>query len=260
MRRIIVASWLLLGCNTPTYLSERRPLDTQMSMNMAMNNGMQTDTDLYVLPVRRPSASEMRSLVSEQMKKGLPQVVPWAATRDFDIEIEWSMKNLETTETTAFLTLVGGNEFGDYDPNLFVNPNAVDQTPPPPLLGGSPVTMAAGEVRTGVFREDEIAKASLDLEAITRYPSADGVAATPFETIEHDPTADRTGLDGIPPLDVTPSMVRFVFGLSADGHVVCDYTVRVRDHSSKLAQPTDQNLYVSTTPTLAPPVPPMFAM
>src|SRR5581483_10629304 len=127
MRGILVLSFgIATGCNDPTYLQETRPLDTQMPMAMMgmAANGAQTDTALYVLPVRRPSMSERQSLQTEQMKKGLPMQVPWAATRDFDIEIEWSLKNLESTPTTTSLTLLGGNEFGDYQPMLFVNPNA----------------------------------------------------------------------------------------------------------------------------------------
>jgi hypothetical protein len=80
---------------------------------------------------------------------------------------------------------------------------------------------------------------------------------TPFEVLEHNSTVDRIGLDGIPANDVTPMMVRYQLDLSADGHAVCDYTVRVRDHNGKLGNPTDRKLFVSTAPTLAAPVAPM---
>jgi hypothetical protein len=262
MRRNLLLLGLLAGCNDPTYLQETRPLDTMMgmaTMGMAANNGLLTDTALYVLPVRLPHGDEARALRTEQMTKMLKMPVPWAATRDFDVEIEWSLKNLEGHETTTSLTLLGGNEFGDYQPMLFINPaaNVEDQTPPPPLLGGTPFTLMPGQVQNGIWREDELAEASLDLEAITRYPSADGAMSTPFEVIEHNSTVDRIGLDGIPANDVTPMMVRYQLNLSADGHVVCDYTVRVRDHNNKLGNPTDPKLFVSTTPTLAAPVNPM---
>jgi hypothetical protein len=160
---------------------------------------------------------------------------------------------------TAFFTLLGGNEFGDYQPMLFIDPTKPigDQAPPPPLLGSAPIPLEAHEVKNGFFREDEIHEASIDLEAITRYPSADAMA-TPFEVIEHLSSASTVGLENVPQNDVTPSMVRFQFALSADGLVVVDYSVRVRDHSGKLAGPTDKNLYVSAAAMLTPPaVPPM---
>jgi hypothetical protein len=188
--------------------------------------------------------------------------VPWAATRDFAIEVEWSAKNLGDTDVTAYLILNGGNEFGDYVPSLYIDPtqNVEDQTPPPPLLGGSPIAIPAHATQLGVFREDQMDEAALDLEAITRYPT--NVLQTPFEVIAHDSSASRIGLEAIPPKDVTPAFVRLQFGLSADGHVVVDYTVRVRDRSGdKLSTPTAKNLYVNTAAMLAPPVaPPMMMM
>jgi len=55
---------------------------------------------------------------------------------------------------------------------------------------------------------------------------------------------------------VTPAHVRYQFTVTADAHVIMNYSVRVRDHNGKLAKPTDMNLYVSTDATLAPPVAP----
>lgn len=252
---------LLGACNDPTYLSEHRPLETQAA-TAAGQMGFAADSDLFVLPVRRPTATERNALAAEQKKLGLMMPVPWAALRDFDIEIEYSVKNLDMTPAQAFVTLNGGNEFGDYLPMNFVDPNADEdnQAQPPSLLGGSPIKVGPGAIVSGVFREDQLAEAALDLEAITRYPAAD-VRATPFEVIEHDSTASRVGLENIPKNDVTPVMARFAFSLAADAHVVMDYTVRVRDHAGKLAQPTDKNLYVSTAAALAPPVmpPPLAA-
>src|SRR5438132_12873922 len=113
MRRILVILGIAsAGCNDPTYLQETRPLDTQAAMG-AMAGAALTDTALYVLPVRRPSQTEQRGIASETMKLGLAMPVPWAGTRDFDVEIEWSLKNLEGMDVTTTLTLLGGNEFGD---------------------------------------------------------------------------------------------------------------------------------------------------
>jgi hypothetical protein len=59
---------------------------------------------------------------------------------------------------------------------------------------------------------------------------------------------------------VTPAFVRYAFTLGANGHVVFDYTVRVRDYSGKLASVDDKNLYVNTASTLAPPAAPPAMM
>ncbi len=109
---VALSSTLSGSCNpAPTYLSEHRPLET---MANAMGGGYSADTDLYVLPVRRPSQSEQSSLNKEEQKLGLMLPVPWAGTRDFALEIDYSIKNLDSSHQTAFLTANGGNEFGDY--------------------------------------------------------------------------------------------------------------------------------------------------
>lgn len=257
MRQYLFVGLALTGCNNPVYLAQTRPLETRPPTGMQM--GFQADGDLFVLPVRQPTAAEQQALADEQTRKALPMAVPWAATRDFDIEIEYALKNLDAQPAQAFVTLLGGNEFGDYEPMQYLDPRAVaqNQTPPPPLAGGSPIALGVGEVKNGVFREDQLGEASLDLEAITRYPAAD-VRATPFEVIEHLSTTSAVGRENVPPGDVTPMMVRFLLTLSSSGHVAMDYSVRVRDHHDKLAAPDAPDLYVPAGAHLAPPVtPPM---
>jgi hypothetical protein len=260
MRRLIFLGAFLAGCNNPTYMPMNRALETRAD---PMGGGYTADTDLWVLPVRLPTMIESQKLVDLQTQLMLPDAVPWVQTADFDVEITWSLKNLDDQENIAYVKMVGGNEFGDYDPMQYIDPraNVEDQQPPPVLLGGSPVHLAANEVVTGVFREDQIHEESIDLEAITRYPSADGPMATPFEVIEHLSTTSMVGLEGIPPGDVTPLWCRYTITLDSMGHVAMDYSVRARDHNNKLAPPgTDPAmLYVPTDAHLAPPVAPMGA-
>jgi hypothetical protein len=248
------------GCNNPVYLSQRRPLETKTDPT---GNGFVADTDLFVLPVRRPRSDESKKLAEEQRKLQLPMKVPWVAARDFDIEVEYSIKNLEASAVKVTLQLNGGNEFGDYVPTDFVDPTAApeDQVPPPALLGGTPVDFEANELKTGVFREDDLQEAGLDLEAITRYPPPDAGMNAPFEVLERRSSQSRIGLEGIPAGDVTPAMVRYTFVLSATGHVVMDYSIRVRERvgGDLLAQEGNRNLYVSTDALLPAPAVPSAA-
>ncbi len=226
---------------------------------MMGQEGFTPGTALYVLPVRKPTNAEKAALVAEQKKLGLMMPVPWAGNADFAIEIEYAVKNLDNTPNQAFLTVVGGNEFGDYVQAAYVNASEdpEDQVAPPPLLQDQPINLAANAVHEGVFREDQIHTSGIDLEAITRYPDPADVFDTPFEAITHDPSISDIGFQNIPKNDVTPAMVRFLFTINATGHVAVDYTVRVRDFNDKLASPTAKNLYVSTVAVLPPPVMPM---
>jgi hypothetical protein len=255
---LVLLALATAGCNNPVYLSEKGSIETQPGMGMTAVNGYLPATGLYVLPVRRPTATEQQLLVADQMKRGLMMPEPWAASRDFDIEIEYSVRNLETTELIAFVVLDGGNEFGDYVPANYINPALPpgEQTPPPHLLGGEPLTIAAGGTVTGVFREDQLRESAIDLEAITRYPEGGDVLATPFRVIEHNSQISTIGLGSVPPNDVTPAHVRYAFTITAGGHVIMDYVVRVRDHAGKLASPTAMNLYVNNAALVMPPVAP----
>jgi hypothetical protein len=253
---LVVVALAAVGCNNPVYLSETAALQTQPAA--MVQGGFAPATGLYVLPVRRPTAVEAQALRADQQKRGLPLPEPWAQARDFDIQIEYSVANLETMDLTVFVVLDGGNEFGDYVPSAYIDPrvNVEDQTPPPHLLGGEPLTVPAGKTITGVFREDELHESAIDLEAITRYPEGGDVRATPFRVLEHRSDISPIGLGSVPPNDVTPAHVRYQFTVTAPGHVKFDYSVRVRDHNAKLGTPGARNLYVNDAAMLAPPVAP----
>ena len=247
----VLAAW---GCNDPVYLAETAPVPTTVGMMGGTGPGMA----LYVLPVRKPTAMERQQLATLQQTAKLPMPVPWAQARDFDVEIQYSLKNLDAQAITAYLMVNGGNEFGDYTPGAYINPNAnaEDQTPPPPLIATEPVSIMPGATVTGTLREDQFQESAIDLEAITRYPDPAGIRNTPFMVIEHLSTVSSIGLAGVPKGDITPAHVRYAFVFASDGKAQMDYTVRVRDHNGKLALPTDKDLYVSTAATLAPPVAP----
>ena len=248
------------GCNNPRYVPENRPLETMVDP-MSMT-GIFSDTDLFVLPIRQPTTDEAKALTDEQAKLMLPMPVPWVGERDVAIQIDWTLKNLESTDIMARITINGGNEFGDYDKMLFVDPTvpAGDQALPPDLLGGGKFfMMAAGEVRNDVFREDQLHEAGIDLEAIVRYPAPNAGMNEPFMVLERQSSASTVGLEGVPAGDITPAMVRMSILLEATGHAVLDYSVRVRETGSpsdKLAAPGDPDLYVSTAAMLAPPATP----
>jgi hypothetical protein len=249
---IVLAAY---GCNDPTYLGENAPIETMPAM---MGGGFAPATGLYVLPVRQPTQTERQALQKLQQQLMLPDAVPWTQARDFDIEIEWSVKNLDSMSATVIVALDGGNEFGDYVPGAYIDPNAnaEDQTPPPDLLTSEPLVIAPGATASGFFREDDLQESAVDLEAITRYPSGGDALATPFMVIEHRSSVSGIGLEGVPPNDITPAHVRYAFTVGADAHVIMDYAVRVRDHNGKLAKPGDKNLYVNPAATVAPPIAP----
>jgi len=267
LAKLALAGLPLLGlaifgaaCNNPVYVEQNRPLE---AVGTGMDGELLSDTDLFVVPVRQPTAEEAQRLLEEQTMLGLPMPVPWVAVRDLDIQVEWTLKNLEDRDIEARVTINGGNEFGDYDKTLFVDLTAPpeDQTAPPDLLGGGAlVPVLAGEIRRGVFREDQLREAALDLEVITRYPPPDGGINVPFIVLVRHSSASTIGLEAIPAGDITPAMVRLNILLEATGRAAFDYSVRLRekgDPRDKLAAKDAPDLYVPTDAVLAAPAVPM---
>ena len=242
----------LAGCNAPVYLAGNRALHVD-----PVQGGI--DADLFVLPIRRPSSSERQALSSEQRSARLDRPVPWAGVRDLAIEIAWVVTNEDASApTVAEWSLIGGNEFGDYQPDLYVDASLppAERLTPPPLVGQTPLELAPGERRTGLFREDELEEAALDLEAIIRYPLPGAERAAPFLVLERDSSLSRVGLEAVPPADPIPAVVRLLLRLVSGGTVSAQYSVRIRDHEGKLGTVGARNLYVSTADSMPPVVAP----
>jgi hypothetical protein len=87
------------------------------------------------------------------------------------VSLSWTIKNLTDSDGVARIHVNGGNEWFAYVPAAFViDPD--DDEEPPPLMGNIPIPVPAGATVNGVFREDQVYEASIDLELIT---SADPV-------------------------------------------------------------------------------------
>ncbi len=267
MTALVPLALSLTACDNPVYYAQNRPLQAMKpAVAMMGDDGMMSDTDLFVVPVRRPTAVEVTARSEEQAKLGLPMEIPWVGVRDIEIELNWSLKNLEDKDVLTRVSVNGGNEFGDYDKTLFGDPTAPaqGQMAPPDLLGGGVlVSLAAGATRYGVFREDQFREAALDLEAITRYPPPDAGINTPFIVLVRQSSASAIGLEAIPKGDVTPAMVRLNILLESSGKTTLDYSVRVRDKGNprdKLSAEGAADLYVSTVSVLPAPAKPMQPM
>src|SRR5688572_11564080 len=96
----LVLAGVTAGCNNPRYLEQNRPLETQDAMQALLE-----DSDLWVLPARQPTADEAARLAEEQTALGLPMAVPWLGVRDVELQIEWTLKNLENRDIEARVTI-----------------------------------------------------------------------------------------------------------------------------------------------------------
>ncbi|MEZ4367237.1 MAG: hypothetical protein R2939_13275 [Kofleriaceae bacterium] len=172
--------------------------------------------------------------------------VPYVVVDDLDVSVEWTLKNLEDQPGQARVHLNGSNPFFTYVPALLtIDPDEPDAITPPPLLGDIPIDVAASGTVDGVFREDELREASIDLELITRgnlNPFAailinheDLESYQPLSPIDpDDPEAPQTPVGPPLPIEAFAQMVSVDLSLEADRHMVLEFAVRVRDRRGEI--------------------------
>ncbi len=216
-----------------------------------------TGTVTIDLPVELETMEDAieRGLRAAELGVGADQLA-YVRVGDFDVSIEWTIKNLAGSEGEARISVNGGNQFWYYVPTEFVIDPEEDEEPPP-LMGDIPLRIADNATLTGVFREDQVREASIDLEQITR------AMINPFNAVltvnEEDPGVT------IPPVLMSMTdlsqMVRFDIVFEADRHMVLEYGLRVRDHrgilhDELLSAPAGEFVVWAPAMFVPPPPPP----
>jgi hypothetical protein len=222
-----------IGCaNNPQYVEPGLGLDydpavavAPVVVSLTLPTALETVADL-----------EDRTRLAEQLQVE----VPYVRLDDMTISVEWSIKNLSAEPGEARIFVNGGNEFFYYVPSLLLIDPDEDEDPPP-LLGNIPLHLDGSETLSGVFREDQLTEASIDLELITRgnlNPFAavlqiheDLEEYQPMTPLDpNDPGAEPTPVGPVIPRSAFALMVRLDIGLVATTHMVLEYAVRIRDH------------------------------
>jgi hypothetical protein len=226
----------LVGCtNDPRYVSAPDPIEANIPGGMAADGTATID-----LPIRLETGDELAERQALAAELGVE--VPYVKIEDLHVSIEWSLKNLDEAQGVATILVNGGTEFASFVPTNFVVDPEEDEEPPP-LMGGIPLILEPGEVRTGVFREDQIVEGSVDLELMYRvaYNAFAAVLETNRDLTEMTDPMTST----VTPERVFASMVRFDVTLRANTHMVLEYGIRVRDergilHDELLSAPPEE--------------------
>ena len=167
--------------------------------------------------------------------------VPIYRLEHYDISVEWTVRNLTATQSQFRVHLNGANEAFTYDPSLIVlDPEDDDAPETPPLAGNIPIDIAPNGVVSGVFREDQLLEAAIDLDQITRgnvNPFRATLTTSKYdETFQpvtpYDP-ATMTGGEVMGPAiprDAFRQIVRIDLVFEPRAHMILEYTVRVREH------------------------------
>ena len=243
---VFLVSGVAAGCaNDPLYLPS--PMDMEAGVQDPMNMGPSIAKSSLTIPIKPETAKDAATRMALQQKLGV--MVPYVKVGDIDVEVEWTIKNLDNVAGQAVVELNGANEFYVYDPSLITITVGDDAPPTPGLAGDVPIDVPAyGEV-DGVFREDQLVEASIDLDQITRgnvnpfaamltvdkndksfQPLSPKPMTQTCQLNPDDPSCAQQPVGKPIPRAAFPAIVRVDMVFKPMQHMVLEYTVRVRDH------------------------------
>jgi hypothetical protein len=250
----------LVGCaNDPVYI----PAPMTMEAGVADMTGTLSEAKASLqLPIKTETATDMMTR-AQLATKLAPVMVPYVKIGDLEIEIEWTIKNLDMKPGQAKIELNGANEYFSYDPSIIVLDPGDDEAPPTPgLAGDGPIDVPAGGEISGLFTEDEVREAAIDLDQITRGN------VNPFRATLTISKNAKTFQPMTPPMPavmdyvqmpVGPAIPREAFAeitridlvFKPTTHMVLEYDVRVRDlrgimHDLLLTAVTDKPAELQT--------------
>jgi hypothetical protein len=238
---VVTSAGLAACANDPEYIPAPDPMEAGIA---DMTGKLSVAKASLQLPIKTESSDDAKARAALAAKLD-PIEVPYVRVGDLEIEVEWTIQNLDTTDGQAKIELNGANELFSYDPSIIVLDPGDDEAPPTPgLTGDVPLDVAAGRTISGLFTEDQLREAAIDLDQITRgnvnpffatltvsknaqsfqpltpsMPPAPGASEPP----KQDPVGDPI------PREAFAEITRIDLVFKPTTHMVLNYTVRVRD-------------------------------
>jgi hypothetical protein len=255
----LAAAATSFGCiNAPVYFNSPAPL-----LEVTAGQDPPRSTNGFTLDFRRPTPDEQKVLDARRAAMNpadLDKRVPWVSRDKVHLELLFTVKNVDTTPGTFDLLVDGATEFTKFDENVVAmvlgaggNANDPPQYLPLMNLHPSPLpkTLAPGETYQGTLREDDFNEGALDLDAMGRF-APDRFASLLINRSEVKPE----DLAMVPADVVTPQLLEVDVTLSANKHMTCEWTLRVRDDDDRLWHVTGDH-HFHPTPALFVPMLPM---
>jgi hypothetical protein len=222
------------GCaNDPVYLPGAAVLEAG---DVDADGMTVVATAQHVLPIRLEKAEEAAERAMRTAELAVD--VPYVKVGDLEVSVEWTITNLDPElPGTALVQLNGANETFAYDPDLIVLGDPDEVPPAPGLEGDVPLHVEPGATIRGLFREDQLREASIDLDQITRanlHPFAATLQVHKNAAFFQPMSSPTPGAEQMPVGDPIPreafrQMIRVDLVFKPDRPMVMEYTIRVRD-------------------------------
>lgn len=245
MRAIALSSVLvgLVACNAndPVYI--QAPMTLEAGVPDPANMGMLSEGKVSLqLPIKTETAADKakRDALAARLA---PILVPYVRVGDLELDVEWTIKNLDTKPGQVKIQLNGANEFFSYDPSIInlAPPDAEDPPKTPGLTGDIPIDVPAGGTVSGLFTEDDLREASIDIDQVTRgnvnpfravqTVSKNALTFQPMTPPAVNAAGEITQSPMGPPVprEAFAGMVRVDLVFKPDRHMTLSFNVRVRD-------------------------------
>ncbi len=237
--RLIAISLLLAACsNDPVYIPGPMAIEAGMDDG---NGGTSVGMASLPLPIKLETMKDATERAAQTAK--LMVDVPYVKVDDIEVSVEWKVTNLDTAAGDFQIQVNGANEYFAYDPAILAVGLDPEEPPPPGLAGDIPIHIEPMATMTGVFREDELKEASIDLDEITRGNfnpfratltiSKNAKQFAQLEpqmyTADGEPIPQETTTGIVYPRAAFAQMVRIDLVFKPQRHMSLEYTVRVRD-------------------------------
>ncbi len=240
MKRLLVLVVVVAGCaNDPQYVPS--PTNIEAGMDDGMGGTTVGSGSIHV-PVK-PESKDDAALRAQIQKTVDPAVmVPTYRVDEYDLSVEWTVKNLDSVPGQFKIELNGANEMFTYDPSMIVLAPGDNEAPPTPGLSGDiPTDIPANGEVSGTFREDQLLEAAIDLDQISRgnvNPFAAMLTVNKNDNQFQPMTPLMPGVMNYMQTPTGPAVPRSAFRqlvrvdlvFKPDHHMVLDYVLRVRPH------------------------------
>jgi hypothetical protein len=198
---------------------------------------------LAELPIVRPTSAELADRTAGVRKyKSLPfPRLPWVQRGDLELQIDFTLSNLDDAKHDVDVTVNGANEFNEYVPGVQV----IEKNPVPMHAQWERrYTLQPKSRIGGTVREEDMDEAAVDLATVVNgAPNSDEVVY-----FENKSATDVRSKPYIPA--VIPGLVAARLGLRTTqaAPILLEASVRVRDVGDKLAADDEPHMQLDFQP------------
>jgi hypothetical protein len=235
----VLGGLAVAGCaNDPVYIPGPAAIEAGMPDMMGQPSPGKASVQLPIMT----ETTEDRAARDELAATLAPIEVPYVRIGDLEIEVEYTIRNLDDRPGKALVELDGANEYFAYDPSTIqLAADGEDAPDAPGLSGNIPIDVPAmGEV-SGLFTEDDVREAAIDLDQITRghmNPFRATLTISKNAKQFQPMTELRPGIENYEQEPDGPAIPREAFAgftridlvFKPDREMILEYNIRIRDN------------------------------